>query len=52
MRKTRTMFHPTLGSAREVPEERVEEWAAQGWRKTKPKAVSEPVKAEKADDTE
>lgn len=39
--KTKTVYHPTTGSAREVPEAHVEAWVEQGWRKTKPKAASE-----------
>lgn len=33
----RTVYHPTFGEPREVPESAVEDWRAAGWRLTKPK---------------
>ena len=35
------VYHPTLNSWQDVPEERVDEWAEQGWLKTKPDHVDD-----------
>lgn len=32
----KTIYHPTTGSPREVPESAVEKWAEAGWLKSKP----------------
>lgn len=40
-----TVYHPTLaGITRDVPKGDVEQWSAQGWRKTEPKAVKDARK--------
>ena len=36
---SKRVFHPTLESFEDVPDDAVDAWAAAGWRKTAPKHV-------------
>jgi hypothetical protein len=36
-----TVYHPTIDHSIDVPDRDVESWVEQGWRKSKPKAVTE-----------
>lgn len=36
-----TVYHPTIDHQIEVPDRDVPQWVEQGWRKSKPKAVTD-----------
>lgn len=47
----KTVYHPTLPTSLEVPDDDVEEWAEAGWRKTPPKdSTAAATAADKASD--
>lgn len=39
------VYHPNLPATQEVPDEDVNDWVEQGWRKTPPKDVETPDSA-------
>lgn len=43
---TRTIYHPRLGTSREVPTASVDGWKAAGWRTSAPKAAEDRTEPE------
>ena len=37
----KTVYHPTLPTSQEVPDDQVDDWVDQGWRKTQPKSTTD-----------